>query len=152
MYPSCIRAAQSISPNPLSLQKATASIYPPIPSVTSGQRLDVLWVYSRHYFRLYRRLLRAHRKLPIEMRSLGDAYVKDGRLAPFYDLSVFAQCLSLQEFRRHQKVTNPVYIMGFLTQWKIYLDELPRDPSVKSFKKLDPFVFEKVTFRMHGES
>jgi hypothetical protein len=35
--------------------------------------------------------------------------------------------------------------MGFLTQWKMYLDELPRDPSdSRSFKKLDPTVYEKV--------
>ena len=36
--------------------------------------------------------------------------------------------------------------MGFLTQWKMYLDALPQDPSMKSFRKLDPTVFEKVKF------
>lgn len=42
--------------------------------------------------------------------------------------------------------------MGFLTQWKMYLDELPHDPSAKNFKKLDPTVFEKVEFRVFCSS
>lgn len=32
--------------------------------------------------RLYRGILRAHRRLPLEMRSLGDDYVKAGELGP----------------------------------------------------------------------
>jgi hypothetical protein len=56
-----------------------------------------------------------------------------------------AHAVVLKEFRRHRDITNPVHIMGFLTQWKMYLDELPRDPSdSRSFKKLDPTVYEKV--------
>ncbi|CAE6429113.1 unnamed protein product [Rhizoctonia solani] len=54
---------------------------------------------------LLRRLLRVHRSLPTEMRILGDDYVK-------------------AEFRRHQKIDNPVHIIGFLSQWKMYLDQL----------------------------
>lgn len=43
---------------------------------------------------LYRRLLRAHRKcLPVEMRLLGDEYVKS-------------------EFRAHRDIDNPVHIVG----------------------------------------
>ena len=36
--------------------------------------------------------------------------------------------------------------MGFLSQWKVYLDELSQHEDGKSFsgKKLDPVVFEKV--------
>jgi len=52
------------------------------------------------------------------------------------------------EFRRHREVTNPVHVMGFLTQWKMYLDELPHDPTVGNFKKLDRTVFEKVELCM----
>ena len=50
------------------------------------------------------------------------------------------------EFRRHKDVTNPVYIMGFLTQWKMYLDQLPAGPDAHAYsgKKLDPTIFEKV--------
>ncbi|KAI6039847.1 ACN9-domain-containing protein [Pisolithus marmoratus] len=88
------------------LRRASTTLYPPIP--------------------LYRRLLRAHRNLPREMRSLGDEYVK-------------------AEFRRHRTVTNPVHVMGFLTQWRKYLGELPRDPSAHNFKKLDPTIFEKMS-------
>ncbi|KAG8733821.1 acetate non-utilizing protein 9 [Ceratobasidium sp. 428] len=75
---------------------------------------------------LLRRLLRAHRNLPTEMRYLGDDYVK-------------------AEFRRHQKVDNPVHIMGFLSQWKLYLDQLESLSSEESqrFKghRMDPTVF-----------
>jgi hypothetical protein len=51
------------------------------------------------------------------------------------------------EFRLHQDVTNPVHIIGFLSQWKMYLDQLPRDANAKSFtgKRMDPTVFEKVS-------
>lgn len=50
------------------------------------------------------------------------------------------------EFRRHKDVTNPVHIMGFLSQWKVYLDQLPRGSDGRDFagKKLDPTLVEKV--------
>jgi hypothetical protein len=58
---------------------------------------------------LYRRLLRAHRKhLPAEMRVLGDQYVKS-------------------EFRAHQKIDNPVHIVGFLTEWQSYTQMIEGD-------------------------
>jgi len=42
--------------------------------------------------------------------------------------------------------------MGFLTQWKMYLDQLPAGPDARAYKgkKLDPTIFEKVrvTVRM----
>lgn len=36
--------------------------------------------------------------------------------------------------------------MGFLTQWKMYLDQLPAGPGSHAYKgkKLDPTIFEKV--------
>jgi Complex1_LYR-like len=44
---------------------------------------------------LYRRILRAHRKhLPVELRILGDKYVK-------------------KEFRDHKSVENPLHIVSF---------------------------------------
>lgn len=58
--------------------------------------------------------------------------------------SRFCSTFTATEFRRHREATNPVHIMGFLTQWKMYLDELPHDPSATNFKKLNPTVFEKV--------
>lgn len=68
-----------------------------------------------------------------------------------HDLLVhqFYSRFTATEFHRHREVTNPVHVMGFLTQWKMYLDELPRDPSAKNFKKLDSTVFEKVELRMY---
>ncbi|KIK05882.1 hypothetical protein K443DRAFT_674722 [Laccaria amethystina LaAM-08-1] len=83
---------------------------------------------------LFRRILRAHRHLPPTMRSLGDAYVKS-------------------EFRRHHKITNPVHIIGFLSQWKMYLDGLPQGEEAKNFKgkRLDPTVFEKMSGGQLGQ-
>jgi len=99
---------------PLIVREASASLLPPIP--------------------LYRGLLRAHRRLPPEMRSLGDAYVKS-------------------EFRRHKDASNPVHVMGFLSQWKMYLDELPRNPNTDSFagKRLEPVLFEKMSAEQLGQ-
>ncbi|GAM83192.1 hypothetical protein ANO11243_011780 [Dothideomycetidae sp. 11243] len=58
---------------------------------------------------LYRRILRAHRtKLPFEMRVLGDQYVKS-------------------EFRAHQKIDNPAHIIGFLSEWQTYAQQIEGD-------------------------
>ncbi|EME77735.1 uncharacterized protein MYCFIDRAFT_124976, partial [Pseudocercospora fijiensis CIRAD86] len=58
---------------------------------------------------LYRRILRAHRKfLPREMRVLGDEYVK-------------------AEFRAHRETENPVHIVGFLTEWQGYAQQVEGD-------------------------
>jgi hypothetical protein len=55
------------------------------------------------------------------------------------------------EFRRHKDVTNPGYIIGFLSQWKVYLDQIPVEPEAQRFrgKKLDPTIFEKVRTELH---
>ncbi|KAH9985126.1 hypothetical protein BJV77DRAFT_1062060 [Russula vinacea] len=99
------RLAESISKRPFNSREAAAALLPPIP--------------------LYRRILRVHRHLPLEMRSLGDDYVKAGS---------------------HKDVTNPAYIIGFLSQWKVYLDQIPVGPEGQRFrgKKLDPTMFEKL--------
>ncbi|EPQ53983.1 ACN9-domain-containing protein [Gloeophyllum trabeum ATCC 11539] len=114
MRPTVVRLAESVTKRPLNIREAGASLLPPIP--------------------LYRRLLRAHRALPLEMRSLGDDYVK-------------------AEFRRHRSVTNPVHIIGFLSQWKIYLDELPSGTDAQNFsgKKLDPQLMEKMSAEQLGQ-
>ncbi|KZT07577.1 ACN9-domain-containing protein [Laetiporus sulphureus 93-53] len=114
MRSTVVRLAESISKRPLNLRETSATLLPPIP--------------------LYRQILRAHRSLPHEMRSLGDDYVK-------------------AEFRRHQNITNKVHIIGFLSQWKMYLDELPAGPNAKSFsgKKLDPTVLEKMSAEQLGQ-
>jgi Complex1_LYR-like len=100
------------------------------------------------FFRLYRRILRVHRHLPLEMRSLGDDYVKAGScsLVACSKPSPLTRTLAPLEFRRHKDVTNPAYIIGFLSQWKVYLDQIPVGPEGQRFrgKKLDPTMFEKV--------
>ncbi|KAN0138781.1 hypothetical protein V8E53_003169 [Lactarius tabidus] len=108
------RLAKNTSNRPLNLREATAALLPPIS--------------------LYRGILRAHRYLPVEMRSLGDEYIK-------------------AEFRRHRDVTNPGHIIGFLSQWKVYLDQLPVGPEAQHFrgKKLDPTAFEKLSEEQLGQ-
>lgn len=93
------------------MRAASQSLLPPIP--------------------LYRALLRVHRRLSPEMRSLGDDYVK-------------------AEFRRHREVTNPLYIVGFCSQWKMYLDALlaDSDPLNHRGRGLDPDLLEKVRARL----
>lgn len=76
---------------------------------------------------LYRRILHAHKQLPLEMKSLGDTYVRD-------------------EFRRHAEIDNPLQIVGFLTQWKVYLDGLEQQQQGERYrgKQLNVQQFEKV--------
>lgn len=114
MRATLLRLAESVTTRPLNLRAASATLLPPIP--------------------LYRRLLRAHRYLPVEMRSLGDDYVKS-------------------EFRRHKEVDNPAYLIGFLSQWKFYLDQIPAGPEAQQFKgrKMDPTVFEKLSSEQLGQ-
>jgi Complex1_LYR-like len=78
------------------------------------------------------------------MRSLGDDYVKTGACAVMLWLSIASN--SILEFRRHKDVINPAHIIGFLSQWKVYLDHIPVGPDAEQFrgKRLDPTVFEKV--------
>jgi len=47
-------------------------------------------------------------------------------------------------------VTNPGYIIGFLSQWKVYLDQIPAGPEAQRFrgKKLDPTIYEKVRHKL----
>lgn len=101
--------AQGASNSPMAdVHAASKMLLPPIP--------------------LYRALLRVHRSLPPEMRSLGDDYVKS-------------------EFRRHQKIDNPLQIVGFCSQWKMYLDSLLADKlSLGSSRgqSLDPALLDKV--------
>lgn len=58
MRPTLVQLANALSKAPPNLNEASAMLYLPIP--------------------LYRRLLRAHRNLPTEMRTLGDVYIKSG--------------------------------------------------------------------------
>ncbi|KAK9477593.1 hypothetical protein V1514DRAFT_263811, partial [Lipomyces japonicus] len=73
---------------------------------------------------LYRRLLRAHRKLPVEHRFIGDQYVK-------------------AEFRNHRDVENPLHIVGFLTTWQQYAETIEGDSWKEA--KLDQEKLEKMS-------
>lgn len=53
---------------------------------------------------MYKRILVLHRFLPIDLRALGDQYVKD-------------------EFRRHKNAT-PEEVKSFMAEWENYKDTL----------------------------
>ncbi|GAA5982599.1 hypothetical protein JCM10908_006714 [Rhodotorula pacifica] len=83
----------------VTLRRCAADIQNLSPSATSELAKELL-----PPLQLYRRLLRVHRKvLPVEMRLMGDEYVK-------------------AEFRRTRSTDNPLHIVGFLSEWKKYLD------------------------------
>lgn len=115
MRRSLVNLAASVSA-PLSAKAVSQSLLPPLV--------------------LYRHLLRAHRKhLPIEMRVLGDDYVK-------------------AEFRRTKSTDNPVHIIGFLSEWKSYLDQIAAGDATKDTqrgKQLDPQILEKMSPEQIGQ-
>jgi Complex1_LYR-like len=118
MKSSLIRTAHAININGKAALEVTRSkLLPPIP--------------------LYRHLLRTHRQLPLEMRSLGDDYLK-------------------AEFNRHKQADNPVHIMGFLLEWNQYLDQLRfqfghSSPDNFRGKRMDDTLFEKVRNSLGGK-
>lgn len=80
---------------------------------------------------LYRRLLRIHRKkLDPEARIFGDMYLK-------------------AEFRRHKDVENPLHIVGFLTQWQQYGQQLEGDGWKED--KLDAEFLDKMSDQQIGQ-
>ncbi|KAK7192948.1 hypothetical protein DPSP01_005157 [Paraphaeosphaeria sporulosa] len=79
---------------------------------------------------LYRRLLRAHRKLPKEERTLGDLYVK-------------------KEFRAHKDIDNPVHIVGFLSEWQMYAQQLSGDAWKDA--KMDSAKVDKMSDQQIGQ-
>ncbi|CBK20881.2 uncharacterized protein [Blastocystis hominis] len=63
---------------------------------------------QRHFFSLYRRILRVHeKKLPFEMRVLGNLFVKE-------------------EFKKTLKA-KPMYWPRFINEWEAYYDDLAKD-------------------------
>ncbi|CAD6569247.1 MAG: acetate non-utilizing protein 9 [Tremellales sp. Tagirdzhanova-0007] len=81
---------------------------------------------------LYRRLLRAHRHLQADMRYMGDSYVRS-------------------EFRLTRSTDNPLHIIGFLSQWKMYLDELLDRKGDWKGRKLDQEAFETLSPEQVGQ-
>ncbi|KAM0332307.1 hypothetical protein ACHAQA_002583 [Verticillium albo-atrum] len=80
---------------------------------------------------LYRRLLRAHRKfLPAEMRLLGDEYIK-------------------AEFRSHREVDNPAHLIGFLSEWQLYAQQIEGESWIGD--KIAPGKFEKLSDDQVGQ-
>ncbi|KAL2003698.1 hypothetical protein VTN02DRAFT_2729 [Thermoascus thermophilus] len=111
VYQRLLMASPSSSASKATLGPAPMALLPPIP--------------------LYRRILRVHRKkLPPEMRLLGDEYVKS-------------------EFRAHRNVENPIHIVGFLTEWQLYAQKLEGD-SWRG-EKLDKAKLDKMSDQQIGQ-
>ncbi|XP_071400022.1 succinate dehydrogenase assembly factor 3, mitochondrial [Centroberyx affinis] len=70
---------------------------------------------------LYKRILLLHRFLPIDLRAIGDQYVKD-------------------EFRRH-KGAAAGEVKGFMIEWENYKDTLQTQVLESAGERLDPVKF-----------
>ncbi|KAI1611583.1 hypothetical protein EDD37DRAFT_428973 [Exophiala viscosa] len=80
---------------------------------------------------LYRRLLRIHRKkLSPEERLFGDTYLK-------------------AEFRRHRDIENPLHIVGFLTEWQNYGQQLEGEGWKEG--KIDMDLVDKMSDQQIGQ-
>ncbi|KAJ5495840.1 Succinate dehydrogenase assembly factor 3 [Penicillium diatomitis] len=99
---------------------------------------------------LYRRILRAHRRLDPELRVLGDSYVK-------------------KEFRAHRTAENPLHIVcgedrsscfvwresesrdgiGFLTEWQLYVQKMENDNWAG--ERLDKAKLDKLSDQQLGQ-
>ncbi|KAJ2818220.1 hypothetical protein IWW50_005892 [Coemansia erecta] len=81
---------------------------------------------------LYRRILQTHRRLPREIRFVGDQYVKS-------------------EFRSHRAITDKKYLTPFFAQWTEYLALLRQqtqpntdNAGAKIGRHLDPEVIDRL--------
>ncbi|KZR98715.1 Succinate dehydrogenase assembly factor 3, mitochondrial [Daphnia magna] len=74
---------------------------------------------------LYKTILRIHRGLPLEIKAIGDQYVKD-------------------EFKRHRKC-QPHEINPFMTGWVDYAVTLSKQLSVSQLKKKSPILGRHLT-------
>ncbi|XP_034561584.1 succinate dehydrogenase assembly factor 3, mitochondrial isoform X2 [Notolabrus celidotus] len=70
---------------------------------------------------LYKRILVLHRFLPIDLRALGDQYVKD-------------------EFRRHKGAT-PEEAQNFMTEWENYKDTMQTQVLETAQDRMGPVKF-----------
>jgi len=81
------------------------------------------------------------------MRALGDEYIKAGLFKAYAIYEIFSLLARIIEFRRHRDITNPIHIIGFLSEWKKYLDTLPKgteDGMEWRGRKLNSGIIEKV--------
>lgn len=102
---------------------------PTTPPFRPGQRAPALALLPP--LPLYRRLLRIHRKrLGAEQRIFGDTYIK-------------------AEFRRHRDIENPLHIVGFLTEWQQYGQQLEGDAWKDG--RIDPEVLDKMSDQQVGQ-
>lgn len=102
---------------------------PATPPFRPGQRAPALALLPP--IPLYRRLLRIHRKkLTTEERIFGDTYLK-------------------AEFRRHRDIENPLHIVGFLTEWQQYGQQLEGDDW--KGQKIDTSLLDKLSDQQVGQ-
>lgn len=74
-------------------------LFNPAVSDTVSVHLMAVCAHVSRVRSLYKRILVLHRFLPIELRALGDEYVKD-------------------EFRRHKRA-EPKEVKSFMTEWEV---------------------------------
>ena len=115
---------------PVAMRPSLRVLAAPVsPTLRLGQRAPALALLPP--IPLYRRLLRIHRKkLSAEERVLGDLYLK-------------------AEFRQHRNIENPLHIVGFLTEWQQYGQQLEGDDW--KGQKIDPGLLDKLSDQQIGQ-
>ena len=88
----------------MAAEDTSVKAFPSRPREPRGPRIPLMQPLN-----LYRLILRTHRhKLPAHLRAVGDPYVKS-------------------EFHLHKTTDNPIHIVGFLTEWQKYVQDLQGD-------------------------
>jgi hypothetical protein len=146
MRSTLLRLAESVTLKPLNLRETSATLLPPKPYVVihTQCKYSLLTTNSGCIVACYAhtvcsRLKCGHWETTMSKQVSSILCITQWLLVPQCSILTW---LHVPEFRRHRSTTNPVHIIGFLSQWKMYLDELPATNF--SGKKLDPTVFEKV--------
>lgn len=156
MRASIRRLASSVTSQPLKLQEASASLLPPLPCVLSlhsrPNTATLISVFFHADFSVgscgligYSRLRCAYWAMTTSsLVSLSSS----AAFQPFNPSLIHPRRLDLHftEFRRHRSTDNPLHIMGFLSEWKLYLDQLESAKGTEfRGKPLDPTLLESVS-------
>lgn len=143
MRTTLLRLAESATKRPLSPREAAAALLPPIPCVVLTHRTHMPPTFCFHRLGF---TVRYCVRTETCRRKCGPWVTSMSSLVSFH---FHIKCYvdnDCPEFRLHKDVTNPAHIIGFLSQWKTYLDHMPNREGGEFYrgKKLDPTVFEKV--------
>lgn len=88
--------------------------------------------HIRNVRRLYKRILKAHTRLPDDLKFVGDKYVKE-------------------EFKRHKSAESG-YVEVFMNQWKVYVENIEQQIKINQPNKFGNNLPEEVIERDFNDS